>query len=110
MLVPVGCREPGRVVAAAAVGIVAAEAAAEAAAEGDNAEAAAEGDIAEAAAGVAEAAADIAGVAAAGVGCRGRLVVEDSPTVWGQAVGVFGGMVPGWFGGKPGMGLRRQPS
>jgi hypothetical protein len=104
MLVPVGCREPGRVVAAAAVGIVAAEAAA----EGDIAEAAA--GVAEAAAGVAGVAADIAGVAAAGVGCRGRLVVEDSPTVWGQAVGVFGGMVPGWFGGKPGMGLRRQPS
>jgi hypothetical protein len=105
MLVPVGCREPGRVEAAGAV-----VAAIVAAAGIVAAEAAAEGDIAEAAAGVAEAAADIAGVAAAGVGCRGRLVVEDSPTVWGQAVGVFGGMVPGWFGGKPGMGLRRQPS
>jgi hypothetical protein len=109
MLVPVGCREPGRVEAAGAV-VAAIVAAIVAAAGIVAAEAAAEGDIAEAAAGVAEAAADIAGVAAAGVGCRGRLVVEDSPTVWGQAVGVFGGMVPGWFGGKPGMGLRRQPS
>lgn len=99
----VGCRGAGRVVSAAAVeaaaGIVAAEA-----------EVVAALGIVAAAVEVAAVVPDIAEAAAAGVGCRGLLVGEDLPTVWGQPVEVFGGRVPGWFGGKPGMGQRRQPS